>query len=221
MDFAQRRRNMIESQIRTNRVADERIVAAMEAIPREAFLPKPRHALAYADEAVEISSGRYLMEPMLAARLVQAADIRATDAVLLIGCGSGYLAAVLARLASAVVALESDAGLAAEAGRALAALGVDTVALVAGALAEGYPRQAPYDAIVIDGAVEDIPPALLSQLADGGRLAAIVAGAGPAAHRSGTGVVLTRVGEAFARREVFDGGTPLLPGFGRKPAFVF
>ncbi len=221
MDFAKQRRNMVEGQIRTNRVVDERIVAAMEAIPREAFLPKPRQAMAYADEAVEISAGRYLMEPMLTARLIQAAEIRATDAVLLIGCGTGYMAAIVARLASAVVALESDSGLAALTGRALAALGVDTVALVEGALAEGYPRQAPYDAIIIDGAVEEIPLALRSQLADGGRLAAIVAGAGPAGHRSGKGVVLTRVGQAFARREVFDGGTPLLPGFGRKPAFIF
>ena len=220
MDFAKQRHNMVESQIRTNRVVDERIVAAMAAIPRETFLPKSRQALAYIDEAVEISSGRYLMEPMLAARLIQAAEVRATDAVLLIGCGTGYLAAILARLASAVVALESDAGLAAEAGRVLAALGADTAAVVEGALAEGYPRQAPYDVIAIDGAVEDIPPALVSQLADGGRLAAIVAGPGPAAHRSGKAVVLTRVGGAVARREVFDGGTPLLPGFGRKPAFV-
>ena len=221
MDFAQSRRNMVESQIRPNRVTDERILEAMGAIPREAFVPKARRALAYADEAVEIAPGRYLMEPMLAARLVETVAIRPTDAVLLVGAANGYLAAVLAKLASAVVALESDPALAKDAGRRLGEIGADTVAVVEGPLAEGYPRQAPYDAIVFDGAVEEIPPAIVSQLADGGRLAAIVAGGGPAPHRAGKAVVVTRVGEAFARREVFDGGTPLLPGFARKPAFVF
>ncbi len=221
MDFAKQRYNMVESQVRTNRVVDERVLAAMETLPREIFVPKHRRALAYADEAVEIAPGRFLMEPMVVARLVQAAAVRSSDAVLLIGCGTGYLAAVLARLASAVVAVENDAALAAEAGRTLAAVGVDTVALVDGAFADGYPRQAPYDVIVVDGAVEDIPQSLVAQLADGGRLAAIVAGAGPSAHRAGKGVVVTRVGDAFARRDVFDGGTPVLPGLERKPAFVF
>lgn len=221
MDFAGQRRNMVEGQIRPNRVTDERILEAMGTIPRELFVPKARRALAYADEAVEIAPGRYLMEPMLVARLIEAAAIRPTDAVLLVGAANGYAAAVLAKLASAVVALESDSALAAEAGRLLGQIGADTVAVIEGPLGLGYPRQAPYDAIVFDGAVEDIPQAIVSQLADGGRLAAIVAHAGPASLWSGKAVVVTRVGDAFARREIFEGGTPVLPGFARKPAFVF
>jgi protein-L-isoaspartate(D-aspartate) O-methyltransferase len=221
MDFVQLRRNMVEGQLRPNRVTDERILEAMGTIPRELFVPKARRALACADEAVEIAPGRYLMEPMLAARLIEAAAVRPTDAVLLVGAANGYMAAVLARLASAVVALESDPTLAKEAGRLLGQVGADTVAVVEGPLGPGFPRQAPYDAIVFDGAVEEIPDAIVSQLGDGGRLAAIVAHAGPASLRAGRAVVVTRVGDAFARCEVFDGGTPVLPGFARKPAFVF
>ncbi len=221
MDFATLRRNMIEGQIRPNRVTDERVIEAMEAIPREAFVPKARRALSYADEAVEIAPGRYLMEPMLVARVIEAAAIRPTDAVLLIGAGNGYMAALLARLAPAVVALESDPGLAKEAERLMGEVGADTVSVIAGPLAPGYPRQAPYDAIIFDGAVEEIPQAILSQLGEGGRLVAIVAHGGPASNRSGKAVLVTRVRNAYARRDVFDGGTPVLPGFSHKPAFVF
>ena len=221
MDFSTRRRNMVEGQIRPNRVTDERILEAMGTIPRELFVPKARRALAYADEAVEIAQGRYLMEPMLVARLLESASIRPSDAVLLVGAANGYTAALLAKLASAVVALESDAALAAEASRLLAQIGTDTVAVVEGPLNLGYPRQAPYDAIVFDGAVEEIPQVIISQLAEGGRLAAMVARLGPASRQSGKATIVTRVGDATARREVFDGGTPLLPGFTHKPAFVF
>jgi protein-L-isoaspartate(D-aspartate) O-methyltransferase len=221
MDFATLRRNMIEGQIRPNRVTDERLIEAMGTVPRELFVPKAGRALAYADEAVEIAPGRYLMEPMLAARVIEAAAIRPTDAVLLIGAGNGYMAALLAKLAPAVVALESDPALAKEAERLLGEVGADTVSVVVGPLASGYPRQAPYDAIVFDGAVEEIPQAIVSQLGDGGRLAAIVAHVGPVSSLSGHAVLVTRVGDAFARRQLFDGGTPVLPGFARKPAFVF
>ncbi|MBM3564807.1 MAG: protein-L-isoaspartate O-methyltransferase [Alphaproteobacteria bacterium] len=221
MDFAKQRHNMIEGQIRTNRVTDERILVAMQSVARELFVPKNRRALAYADEAVEIASGRFLMEPMLAARLVQAAQVQPTDAVLLIGCGTGYLAAILSKLASAVVAVESDRGLAAEAGKTLAEIGVDTVALIEGPLADGYSHQAPYDAIVVDGAVDSVPPALIAQLAEGGRLVAVVAAAGAGPVRMGKGVRLTRVGDVIARAEIFEGGTPLLPGFARPPVFAF
>lgn len=221
MDFATLRRNMIEGQIRPNRVTDERVVEAMGAVPRERFVPKARRALAYADEAVEIAPGRYLMEPMLAARVIEAAAIRPTDAVLLIGAGNGYMAALLARLAPAVVALESNPELAKDAERLMGEVGADTVSMITGPLALGYSRQAPYDAILFDGAVEDIPQEIMSQLGDGGRLVAIVAHAGPGSTRAGKAVLVTRVRDSYARRDLFDGGTPVLPGFARNPAFVF
>ncbi len=221
MDFATLRRNMIEGQIRPNRVTDERVIEAMETIPRELFVPKARRALAYADEAVEIAPRRYLMEPMLAARLIETAAIRPTDAILLIGAANGYLAALLARLAPAVVALESDPELANEAERLLGEVGADTVSVVKAPLALGYPRQAPYDAIIFDGAVEEVPQEIMLQLGDGGRLVAVVLHDGSVSSQAGHALMVTRVGDAYARREVFDGGTPLLPGFARKPAFVF
>src|SRR5690606_26313879 len=146
--------NMVESQVRPNRVTDPRIVMAMLELPRENFVPKPLRGIAYVDEDVHIGGGRYLMEPMVLARLIQAAQIGPDDVVLEIGTGSGYGAAVLSRLASTVVALESDPELAKMATRSLGELSIDNVAVVEGPLTKGYPAQAPYNAIVFSGGVE-------------------------------------------------------------------
>ncbi len=216
MDFATARHNMVESQIRPNRVTDPLVLSAMAELPRETFVPKALRGIAYVDEDIAIGPGRYLMEPMVLALLLQAADVRSTDVVLDIGCGTGYAAAVLARMASTVVALESDAGLAARAAETLAELEIDTVDVVRGRLDEGYPKQAPYDVIFFGGAVSRVPPAITDQLAEGGRLAAVIAGDGP-----GKGTLLTRHGGAVSRREMFDGGTPFLPGFAPEAAFTF
>lgn len=218
MDYAAARHNMVESQIRTNQVTDPSVVAAMDALPRELFVPKQLRGIAYVDEDLDLGNGRYLMEPMVLARLLQAAEIRSTDVVLDVGCGTGYSTAVLARMASAVVALECDAELAARAGGLLAELGADNAAVVTGPLAEGYTAQAPYDVIVLGGAVAEPPPALCSQLADGGRLMAIVAGNGTGV---GKATVTTRTAGTFSRRIVFDAATPLLPGFAPDLGFVF
>ena len=174
IDHAVARHNMVSGQIRTNRVTDERLIEAMEEIPRELFVPRAKRGVAYVDEDVEIASGRYLMEPMVLARLVQEAEITASDVVLDVGCGTGYASAVMARLAGTVIALDVDDTLAAEAEQALSAVGADNALVVTGPLADGFAEQAPYDVILVGGAVDHLPQALADQLAEGGRIVGVV-----------------------------------------------
>lgn len=220
MDYATARHNMVESQIRPNRVTDEALVDAMDSLPRESFLPKLLADVAYVDEALAVAPGRYMMEPMVVAHLAQAARITADDVVLLIGCGAGYTAAVLARLASTVVAVESDTALIEAANARFAELGIDTVAVVTGELTAGYAAQAPYDVIVFNGAVADVPQTILDQLSVGGRCVAVVEALEPELG-SGKVTVIERTRDAFKSTIYADAGTPLLPGFAPEPRFTF
>lgn len=218
-DFAAARLNMVESQVRVNAVTDERVIAAMAAVPRERFVPISRQGLAYMDEDIRISDGpapRFLMEPRVFAKLAQLAEITAEDLVLEIGCGTGYSTAVLARLAGTVVALESDEALAAQAGATLSDLGVDNAVVVAGDLAGGYAKQAPYDVIFINGMVSSVPDALKQQLRENGRLVTVV-GDGV----SGRARVYIKAGGGFGGRDAFDANIRFLPGFEPLEAFVF
>ncbi len=216
MDYTEARFNMVENQVRTNRVTDSLVIEAMNTLPREAFVGTGQEGIAYIDQDIKIAPGRYMMEPMVLARLIQAAEVRESDVVLDIGCGSGYASAVLARLANTVVALECDSALAAQATQTLSTLEIDTVAVVEGALQEGYPRQAPYDVIFFGGAVADVPPMIAEQLAESGRLVAVT-------HKKsvGTGTLITNHRGILSRRELFDATTPFLPGFEPVPEFVF
>jgi protein-L-isoaspartate(D-aspartate) O-methyltransferase len=216
MDFAAARRTMVDSQIKTGAITDPVVVDAMGAVPRENFLPEARRAVAYVDEDLAIGKGRFVMEPLVLARLLQAAEIQPTDKALVVGANGGYSAAVLARMAASIVALDSDRELIAAASKGLAVSGIDNVQVVAGELAAGHAAGAPYDVIFIGGAVAEVPGSLKLQLADGGRLVAIVRG-GP----MGRGVVFERVGATFGARDVFDAATPFLPGFEKLPKFVF
>lgn len=216
MDFAAARHNMVECQVRPNQVTDQRLLDALSDIPREAFVPKSRQGVAYVDEAVAIGDGRYVMEPMILGRLLQTAEVTADAVVLDIGCGTGYSAAVLSRLASTVVALECDPALAALATETLSGLDIDTVAVVEGPLEAGYAKQGPYDVILFDGAVAAVPDVIRDQIADGGRLVGIVADGGV-----GKGTILANYAGVFSSRQVFDAGTPALPGFAATPAFQF
>ena len=211
-----RRQAMVDGQIRPNNVTDERLITALLAVPREVFVPKALKGVAYVDEDILIGGGRYLMEPVVFARLLQAARIGPDDAVLDVGCGTGYSSAVLARLASAVVALEVDPELVRRANANLTELGVDNVAVVQGELREGCPAQGPYDVIFVNGAVEEAPVALTQQLGEDGRMLLVE-------RRNGVGKAMSygRFKGNISRRELFGAQVPTLPGFERKPAFVF
>ena len=215
-DFSELRTKMVDGQVRTTDVTDPAILEAMLAIPREAFVDEGRRPLAYIDEDIEIAPGRYLMEPSPFAKLVQLAEIRPGETVLDVGAGTGYSSAVLSRLAGRVVALESDAALADRARAALAALAIDNVTVVTGPLGAGHAEAAPYDVILLEGAVEVLPDALFAALRDGGRLVA-VEGRGNA----GVARLYLKSGGTVTGRRAFNAAVKPLPGFERTPAFVF
>jgi protein-L-isoaspartate(D-aspartate) O-methyltransferase len=208
---------MLESQLRPNKVTDDRVLNAFASVRRELFVPEHLRPVAYIDEDLPLGGGRYLMEPMVAARLLQAAAIARTEAVLIVGAGTGYEAALIAMLARNVLALEEDPELARHARTALVEHAIASVSVVEGPLREGYRPRAPYDVILFGGAVVETPPELAAQLADGGRLLAVV----KPANAMGRAALMTRTGGVLARRVIFDAATPVLPGFAPKPAFEF
>ena len=222
VDFQTARRAMVDGQVRTSDVTDLGLIAAMLEVPREAFVPEDRAALAYLDRDIVIADAtatepaRYLMKPMVLARLIQAADPSPQDRVLVIGAGTGYAAAVMSRLAAGVVALEENEALSQKARSVLASLGSRNVTVVHGSLADGAPGSGPYDVVLIDGGVETVPDRLCGQLSSSGRLVAVVM-AGPI----GKAELFHPVNGKFRGRELFDANAPVLPGFSVAPAFVF
>lgn len=218
MDYAIARHNMVEGQIRPNKVTDQLVIQAMESLPRELFLPKHLRGVAYTDEDISLGNGRSLMEPVVLARLLQAADIESNEIALLIGAGCGYEAAALAKIASTVVAVENDAEVVAEATSVLSSLGIDNAAILDGALTEGYPAQGPYDVIFINGAVEEVPAGLFEQLNDGGRLVTVVRSV---SSPIGVATLFTRNGASIGSRPLFDANVPVLSGFTAPPHFTF
>lgn len=217
VDAAIQRLNMVESQVLTSDVTDQRIVRAMRELPRETFVPPAMAALAYMDEPVPVTprgaERRWLLAPRIAAKLLQLADIGAEDHVLDVGSATGYSAALLAQLARSVVALEGDEALAGAARRNLADAG--NVSVVSGNMAAGWPNKAPYDAIVLQGSISVAPEDLFDQLKDGGRLVAIVNEDG-----IGKATLWRRLGRSMDARVAFDAAAPELPGFAKLPAFV-
>lgn len=218
-DFADQRTKMVDSQLRTEAVTDYGILAAMGRIPRELFVPPALKTLAYLDNDIVLKrSGepRYLMQAASFGRLVQLAEVSATDRVLDVGCGTGYSAAVLAALARSVVALESDPDLAVTARQNLAGVKADNARVAVGSLVTGAPADGPYDVIMLEGSVEVVPEALLAQLGEGGRLVAVV-GSGWSAMAT-----LYRKSEGdIGRRPAFNVAVSPLPGFRQPAAFVF
>ena len=213
-NFTRMREAMVASQLRTNAVSDTRVVAAMARVPREDFMPEAQRRLAYRDTAVPIAHGRAANLPMATGKLLTRAEIRASDRVLLIGAAGGYTAALLAELAASVVAVEADPALVAIARPALSAYA--NVELVEGDLTAGYASQAPYDLLVIDGAVEHVPDALIDQVKIGGRVVAGITDRGVT--RLATGV---RTAGGFGLTTFADIDCVPLPGFARPTAFTF
>ena len=219
-DFSTARQRMVDCQVRPSDVTDLRIVDAMLAVPREVFIPEGQRALAYLDLDVQVSEGnsarRFLIKPAVTAKMLQAADIKDTDSVLVAGCATGYTAALAARLAGQVTATEVDPSLAAKARQVLVELGFERVTVRTADVAEGDPANAPYDVIVLDGATEKTPDGLYGQLKQGGRLVGVFAMTQPP-----RAMVVTRCRGDFGHRTVFDASVPVLPGLERRPAFVF
>jgi len=218
--FSTARQKMVDGQVRPSDVTDIRIIEAMLTVPREAFAPQSQRALAYLDLDLDVSEGgptkRFLIKPAVIAKMVQAADIKETDNVLVVGCASGYSAAVVAKLARSVTATECDSSLAAKAKQALAQLGLGNVTVKSAAAAEGDSANAPYDVIILDGATEIVPDGLFRQLGEGGRLVGVFATTQPQ-----RAMIVTRTHGDFGNRALFDAATPVLPGLERPPAFVF
>ncbi len=216
--YAEARQNMVDNQLRANKVVDDDLIAIMGRLPREAFVPERLKGIAYVDEDVALGGGRYLMEPMVLARLIQAAAVRPGDKALVLGCATGYGAAVLAGLGAEVVAVDSDAKLAERARANLAALGVVGCQVVAGKPRAGHPG-GPYDVILIEGAVAEVPQAVLGQLAEDGRLVTVIAE--PGGVGEATLLQATQKGRPPARVPLFDAATPVLAEFSAERSFVF
>jgi protein-L-isoaspartate(D-aspartate) O-methyltransferase len=222
VDFSVQRLNMVESQVRPSELTDRRIARVMMAVPREAFLPSALHGVAYSDAELPLDriegagSGRRMLAARTVAMMIQAMEVGAGDVVLLVGGGAGYEAALLADMVQTVVCLESDEALAKSCETALSELGIGNVAVVKDDLASGYASEGPYDAILVNGAVDDVGAELLDQLKDGGRLVAV--------HHMGQVnrvAIWQRTGEQYARVEKGTAGAPVLPGFARESAFSF
>ena len=216
VDFSQARTMMVDTQVRPNDVTKYPVIEAMLTVPREAFVPDARQAVAYVGENVPLAQDRWLLEPRSFGKMLDGLNIQPTELVLIVGAGLGYDAAVVARLAQAVEALESHPEMAAQAEATLAEQGVDNVAVVTGDLAAGYPGQAPYDVILIAGGVEEVPQALADQLAEGGRIGAIFAEGNLGVARIGH-----KIDGEINWRFAFNASAPVLPGFNRRKGFVF
>ncbi len=216
MDFEAARTKMVDNQVRTTDVTSHSVLRAFYTVPREAFVPEKAQSLAYIDADIEIGAGRFLMEASPLAKLLQLGTITKEDVVLEVGTSSGYATAILSMIAGSVVSVESDEALAASATETLAKLGYDNVAVVSGPLEAGYAGEAPYDVIFVNGAVEEVPAALLDQLRDGGRLIAVV-GYGNAAQSK----VFVREQGIVSEGSFFNASVKPLPGFRKAKEFVF
>ncbi|ETX14759.1 protein-L-isoaspartate O-methyltransferase [Roseivivax halodurans JCM 10272] len=214
-DYAQRRKNMIDTQVRPADVTKYPIIAAMLKIPREVYLPSDRSEAAYISENVAIGPGRVMLEPRTFSKMLDWMGMSSDMLVLDIGCGYGYSAAVIAEIAEAVVAVEEDDALASEAETLLSEQGVDNVVLHRGPLAEGAPEHGPYDAIVVEGAVEQVPQTLIDQLKDGGRIACVFE-----EDRLGVARIGYKLDGHVTWRFGFNAGAPVLPGFEKKKSFA-
>jgi protein-L-isoaspartate(D-aspartate) O-methyltransferase len=220
IDFAALRRTMVDGQVRTADVTDQRLLAAMLELPRERFYPEEKASLAYLDVEVPVSQPgqpvRRLLKPMVLAKLIQAAGVTETDRVLDVGCATGYSTVLLAHLAAAVVGLEEDAAMAREAASAVAQAGLSNAKIVTGPLSRGRADDGPYSLILLQGSAEVVPAALFDQLKNGGQLACVL-GRGPATKA----MLFRRVEDDISGRPVFDAAAAPLPGFAKPQEFVF
>lgn len=214
-DYARRRMMMVDTQVRPSDVTKYPIIEAMLAVPREVFVPENLREAAYVGENLELAPGRVMLDPRTLAKLLDALDVQPTDLVLVVGAGLGYGAAVVARMAEAVVAVEEDAAMAVEAQRLLSSYGADNAAVTAGPLAAGAAKHGPYDVVLIEGGIEVLPQALLDQVREGGRVGAVFMEG-----RLGTARVGIRRGAGIMWRGAFNAAAPVMPGFAQVRDFA-
>lgn len=214
-DFAALRRNMVDTQVRPSDVTEFPIIDALLRIPRERFVPPGLEGAAYLGENLPVGDGRVMLEPRTLAKMLDALDISPDDLVLLIGSGTGYSAAVLARLAAAVVAVEEDEAMASESEQVLVETGSDAVIVERGPLDKGAPRHGPYDAALIEGGIERLPDEIAAQLAEGARIAALFMQGEFGEARLGR----VGAGGRIDWRAIFNAGAPVLSGFATAPVF--
>ena len=216
MDFELARRNMVASQVLVNKVNDPLVIDAISQVPREKFLPVNRQNLAYLDQDLELSSGRWLMQPMVAARLIQLADLRTQDNVLVLPCGAGYMSVLISKMVESVVSIEEDKTIYTSVSKTISELAPDNVVVINSPLKEGCLSESPFDVIFFDGGVEKIPDNIQLQLADKGRLVAVFNDG-----KVGRATIIERYGDAFGKRVEFDVSIPTLPEFKVKNTFLF
>ncbi len=214
-DYAARRTMMVDTQVRPSDVTKFPIIDAMLSVAREAFVPRPLREAAYMGENIDLGGGRVILEPRTLSKMLDALDLRADELVLDLGCGLGYSSAVAARMAQAVVAVEENEDMAEEARGILSDQGADNVIVHEGPLAEGAAEHGPYDVIMVQGAVEHLPEAIVAQLKEGGRMACLFAEGGLGAVRVGY-----KIDGQMNWRFAFNAGAPVVPGFERHAAFT-
>ena len=214
-DFAARRRMMVDTQIRPADVTKYPIIDAMLSVPREIFVPDAQRDIAYAGEDLPLGAGRVLLEPRTLAKMLDTLDLRPDELVMDVGSGFGYSAAVIARLAQAVIAVEEDEAMAGEAQALLAEAGADNAVVHQGPLSEGAAEHGPYDVIVVEGGLEQVPGALVAQLKDGGRMACLFVDGALGEVRIGY-----KSGGNMTWRFEFNAAAPVLPGFEKEQAFA-
>ena len=218
MNFDGLRKAMVDSQIRPNKVFDQNVIDAFLAVPREIFVPKHLQDIAYIDEDISLSGGRFIMEAMVVARLLQTLAIQKTDSVLSIASSTGYACAVISHLADSVIGIETRAPMVEKAQNNMSKLGIGNVAFVKSRLQDGLASEAPFDIMLIEGGVEAIPDALFEQLSDGGRIAAIYR---PVGKEVGEACIWTKTGKNISANQIFTAQVPVLEEFKVKPKFTF
>jgi protein-L-isoaspartate(D-aspartate) O-methyltransferase len=219
--FSTARFNMVESQLRPNGILDEKLLASVSRLPREAFVPEDVKSFAYMDEDVPVGFGRKLLAPMVVARLIQAMNIQPSDRILDVGPATGYSSAILNDMAGEVIALESDPALLRQLQHNVTALELENVRPVQGALGDGFAPASPYHGILIEGAIQWLPERLGQQLIEGGRLACIVYPEGDTFGKMGEARIYERMHGVLSERSLFNVAAPLLPGFMARPRFMF
>ncbi|WP_264210386.1 protein-L-isoaspartate O-methyltransferase family protein [Leisingera thetidis] len=214
-DFAERRRMMVDTQVRPSDVTKYPIIEAMLAVPREQFVPDAQREAAYADQNADLGGGRVMLEPRTLAKMLDAVDIQSDELVLDVACGLGYSTAVAARVAQMVIGVEEDEDMAADAQGLLSETGADNAIVHTGPLAEGAAEHGPYDVILVQGGAEDLPAGLLAQLKDGGRIAALMLTGSLGEVKIGY-----KSGGQVSWRFAFNAGAPVLPGFAKAQEFA-